>query len=175
MTDAATAVDTGTQASAGYGQASRGREEAAALMWNWQEKPDNRDADKTSVLRKKGMMQGGVGLVIAGIFFFVLKWQIMAYVVTTIASITLLTALASPTGAYAAIERALTKFAAAVGVAVGWLVMMPIFLGFFVPFGLLFRRGKKDSMKRLFSPDEKTYWKERVADEDMEGRRRSQF
>lgn len=152
----------------------RGRAEAAALMWQWRNQDAGKQTDLASALRKKGLLQAAVGLAAAGAFFF-FGIKIMAAIVATIASITLITALVSPTGAYAAIESALTKFAMFVGSAVAWIVLMPIFLGFFVPFGLIFRRGQKDPMKRMFVPEAASYWREREADADVAGRRRSQF
>ena len=152
----------------------RGRAEAAALVWKWQDQGDAAQADRAGALRKKGVFQGAIGLAVAAVFF-VIGWRTMSMVVTAIASLTLLTALISPTGAYAAIERGLTRFAAIVGSVVAWIVLMPSFIGFFVPFGLIFRRGEKDPMKRMFSPSAPSYWRERVADEDVEGRRKSQF
>jgi hypothetical protein len=152
----------------------RGRQEAAALMWQWRDNGKAADVDRATQLRKKGVLQGAIGLAVAGVFF-ALGFQIMTIIVASIASITLLTALVSPLGAYAAIEGALAKFALWVGGIVAWIVLMPVFIGFFVPFGLIFRRGPKDPMKRIFVPEAATYWRERQADTDVEGRRRSQF
>ena len=42
-----------------------------------------------------------------------------------------------------------------------WIVMVPIFYGVFLPFGLLFRRGRRDRMKRYYDPDAQSYWEER--------------
>ena len=153
---------------------ARGRAEAAALMWKWQNSDAASGEASVDALRKRGMMQGAVGLVIAG-FFFAIGWKIMSAVVATIGTLTLILALASPGRAYAAIDRMLQKLSGAVGGAVAWLVLMPVFIGFFVPFGLIFRRGEKDPMKRQFAPGATSYWREREADDDMEGRRKTQF
>ncbi len=153
---------------------SRGRPEAAALMWTWQNNaaPDN--GARAAALRNKGMLSAGVGLAAAGIFF-ALGHPTLASIVGAIALFTLITALVSPTGVYASIDGKLITFGRWVGTAVGWVVLMPVFVGFFVPFGLLFRRGAADPMKRAFDRSSASYWRKREADEDVEGRRKSQF
>ncbi|GEM_PF-2346188 len=153
---------------------NRGRVEAAALMWNWRDGGKTDETDRAAALRNKGIGQAVVGYIAAGVIFW-LGIAILPFIVATIASITLLTALFSPLGAYAAIEGGLTKFAMWFGGIVSWLVLMPVFLLFFVPFGLLFRRGERDPMKRVFVPSAPSYWKERERDEDVAGRRKSQF
>jgi hypothetical protein len=40
-------------------------------------------------------------------------------------------------------------------------LLVPLFVLFFLPFGLLARRGRRDRLGRFFDPDAPTYWKRR--------------
>lgn len=153
---------------------SRGREEAAALTWNWQAKPSDRESKRATVRRKQGALQSLVGYAAAGGLTYV-GHPTLAMVAGGIATMILLLALLSPLGAYAALERGLTTFGRGVGLVVGWLALMPVFVLFFMPFGLLFRRGAKDPMKRQFDAAMTSYWREREPDADVLDRRKRQF
>ena len=125
-------------------------------------------------MRVKGLVQALVAGTAAGLFYW---WQhiVVAGIVATIGTLVLLTALISPLGAFAAIERAMARFGQWVGVAVGWLVLLPLFYLFFLPFGSLFRRGKKDRLKRFYQASSDTYWVDRVAPDDPIASRQRQF
>ena len=45
-----------------------------------------------------------------------------------------------------------------VGRFLTWILLSWIFYGFFLPFGALFRRGRRDSMKRFYEPEALSYW-----------------
>jgi hypothetical protein len=45
-----------------------------------------------------------------------------------------------------------------IGRALTWLLLVPLFYLFFLPFGLLFRRGRRDRLKRYFDREATTYW-----------------
>ncbi len=154
----------------------RSRPEAQAIAWPWRGR-DGRVAAAAAAraheLRRKGMIQGAIGLCIAAAFY-AFDHTTLALVAGSIACVMALLALVSPTGAFAAVERGLLRFGRAVGVVVTWLVMLPIFGLFFVPFGLLFRRGAKDPMRRGYDTALPSYWKRR--DDPLGGdRHRSQF
>ena len=82
----------------------------------------------------------------------------MAYVVLCIASLIMLSALLSPTGAFLAIERMFTALGRPIGRAVTWLLLVPVFYLFFYPFGRVFRRGRRDLLQRYQDPEAVTYW-----------------
>jgi hypothetical protein len=79
-------------------------------------------------------------------------------VVLTVASIVGISALASPLGLYAAIERLFLTLGRVTGRLLTWILLVPVFYGFFVPFGLLMRRGRRDRLQRRLEPDAPTYW-----------------
>jgi len=85
----------------------------------------------------------------------VLAWAVSAVVLGS--------ALLSPAGAYAGIERAVDRVAGLVGRGVTPLVLAPIFFLVFVPFGRLFRRGRNDTMTRFYDSSVPTYWTARDA------------
>ncbi len=152
----------------------RGSDRAAAVIWDWKREGSTDTAVHTSRLRTRGCLQGAVGLAIAG-GIHALGHPTLALIVAAIGSFTLLSALVSPGGIYASIERGLQVFARRVGQVVGWIVLLPIYFGFFLPFGLLFRRGARDPMRRRFEADVGSYWNVRQPDEDVVQRHRSQF
>ena len=63
----------------------------------------------------------------------------------------------------------------ALGGAVSWTLLAVIFYTVFLPFGLLFRRGRKDSMKRYYEPTADSYWSQREAPETDPDSYRRQF
>ena len=135
-----------------------GSAQAAEVVWKW--RVDARAEERTLTtarLRRQGLVRGGVGLFVAGLAF-VLHWQTIAYVAAAIGTLTLLSALISPIGMYARIERGLEMFGAFVADVVTWIVMIPVFLFVFLPFGLIARRGRNDAMKRYFEREAPTYW-----------------
>ena len=44
------------------------------------------------------------------------------------------------------------------GIALAWLLLVPIFYLAFLPFGLLLRRGRRDRLRRRLDPDAVSYW-----------------
>ncbi len=90
--------------------------------------------------------------------FFLVGARILSAVVLTVTASLLLCALLSPTGIYAAIDRAFQALGRWVGRALSWILLPAIFYLFFFPFGRLFRRGKRDTMKRSFDAEADSYW-----------------
>ncbi len=145
------------------GPSPRSRPEAERVAWTWKGRDDaarNAEQARAAALRKKGLMQGAIGLVIAGVFYG-LGHPTLASVAGGLATLTAVLAIVSPTGAFAQLEVLLGKLGGVIGSVVTWLVMLPIFLFFFVPFGLLFRRGTNDKMMRVLDPNAKSYWRQR--------------
>jgi hypothetical protein len=83
--------------------------------------------------------------------------------VWTIAGVIGLCALVSPLGLYAAIERSFAALGRWTGRALTWLLLPIAFYAFFVPFRALFRRGRRDSMRRYFDAESPSYWSLRKA------------
>lgn len=141
-----------------------GRPEAAAAIWTW--KPSEGVASqhkrRTGPVRLRGAIQATVGFAVAGLF----AWrghQVPAMLVGSIATFVLLSALLSPLGLFAAIERSIAAVGRGIGRAFTWVLLPTIFYLFFVPFGALFRRGRRDSMTRYFVEDAPSYWSSRSA------------
>jgi hypothetical protein len=136
-----------------------GRPEAAAAIWTWQSEAAPRPS--AAPIRRRGALQAAVGLAVAGGLFWAgrASW---AAVVAAIATGIGLAALASPLALYAAIERGFAALGRGVGHSLTWLLLPAIFYGFFAPFSLLFRRGRRDALRRRFAPDAASYWSSRV-------------
>lgn len=83
---------------------------------------------------------------------------LMARGVFVLATILLLSALLSPRGAYAFLERLFGAVARRMGDGLMWALLVPTYYLFFMPFGKVFRRGRNDRLKRILQPDSDTYW-----------------
>jgi hypothetical protein len=136
----------------------RGRPEAAAAIWNRSD--PGADRKRARSLRRGAIVRGFVAACVGGALYWFSR-PIAAYAVWGVASISLFLAIVSPLGIYAALERAIQTLSEWVGTALAWILLAPVFFLFFLPFGLLFRRGARDRMKRRFEPDVETYWKKR--------------
>lgn len=135
-----------------------GRPEAAAVVWDWRAPDDS--PDRAAAARKAGVIRALVAGVAGGAFFFFGRVT-MASVVWSLGGLTLLLALASPLGAYAALDRAVARLGQLIGTGLTWILLAPVYYLFFAPFGLLFKRGRKDPMKRALSKDAESYWEAR--------------
>jgi hypothetical protein len=92
------------------------------------------------------------------VVLFLFGLRALAAMVTGVATLILFTALLSPGGLFAALERTTAAVAGRIGWALMWGLMVLLFYVFFLPFGLLFRRGTRDRLKRYFDRDAATYW-----------------
>ncbi len=135
----------------------RGRSEAAAEIWDWQATGQPEASTATGRPRLRGTIQAAVGAG-AGVVFLLLASPMLATVAFTVAASLLASALISPDGLYAAIDRAFHALGHQIGRALSWLLLPSIFYLVFWPFGRLFRRGKRDTMKRSFDADAESYW-----------------
>lgn len=137
-----------------------GRAEAASVVWKWQSSGAAAARPDARPLRLRGALQASTGLAVAaGLAWWGLRTP--AAIVGGIACAIGLAALVSPFGVFAAIERAFAMLGRWVGQALTWILLPMIFYLFFTPFSLLFRRGRRDSMKRHFDPAAASYWTSR--------------
>jgi hypothetical protein len=108
--------------------------------------------------RIRASIHSAIGAAI-GVLLFLLGARIMAFVACGIAGTVLAAALISPERAHAAIERLATRLGEAVGLAMTWLLLTPLFHLFFAPFGLLLRRGRRDRLERHPADRQASAWK----------------
>jgi hypothetical protein len=134
-----------------------GRPEAAEAIWSWR---DHRASATTGAAPSRARLYG-VFRALVGSAIGALLWTTGARAVATVAlcisAITLLLALVMP----ARVERWTTLLGRGIGTLITWVLMTVIFYGFFLPFRMLVRRGRRDAMKRYFDRDAPTYWKKR--------------
>lgn len=128
------------------------------------------DAERASKLRRGGVLRGLVALTAAGVLFFFGRWAASA-VAGTLGSLTLALAITSPTKGYAALTRGVERLGEMIGTVLTWVLLTPVFFLFFVPFGLLTRRGRGDRLGRRFDRDATTYWSTRAHKSDADRRR----
>jgi hypothetical protein len=139
-------------------EAHRGRPEAAAAIWTWQGSAPTAPAPTAGRVRLRGLAQAAVGAA-AGAAILAFASRPLGIVVLSIASAIALAALVSPQGLFAGIERAFAALGHQIGRVLTWILLPAIFYLFFVPFSALFRRGRRDSMKRFFDASAQSYWK----------------
>jgi hypothetical protein len=151
-----------------------GSPDASAVIWNWRAESQAPASAGSVPTRTRGVLQALAGGLAGTAIFFFLS-QTVAYVVWTLAGVILLSALLSPGGAYALIDRGFLALGNLLGRAMTWIVLPAIFYGFFVPFGLLFRRGARDTMKRFYEPEADTYWTEPDPSRSGSTGRRNQY
>ena len=139
-----------------------GRPDAAAAIWDWRAEdiPTDAAALSPSKARLHGVIQGAVGGAVGTALYFFLS-QTMGTVVWCLASLIALSALLSPGLLYMAIQRLFAATGAVLSLVVTFISMVTLFYLFFLPFGALFRRGRRDKMRRYFETEGTTYWVER--------------
>lgn len=135
-----------------------GAPKASAAIWRWRaSEPEAATPAPGPRIRLRGSLQAlagaGFGL---GLWLFGARG--IATVAFALAALVLVSALASPTGLYTALQRFFDASGRVIGRAMTWIVMLPIFYLFFLPFGKLLRRGRRDRLHRSFDAEAKTYW-----------------
>ena len=140
-----------------------GREEASEVIWPALAALGSGPPapSKANAVRKGAAIRWLVGLTIAAALMWGFERPWFALVVMIVASLFFALALVSPFGAHAAVERVLAKLAGAVGTVMSWLLLSPVFYLFMTPFGLIARRGKRDSLERTLEPSRESYWRAR--------------
>lgn len=145
--------ENGDRNSTSVSSPSRGRSEAAEAIWNWRERPA---AAAKSRARLHGVVRALLGALV-GAFLWTIGSILLAKVALTISAISLLLTLAVPD----TLERFSTRLSSTLGALSTWTLMTIVFFGFFVPFRLLARRGRRDTMKRYLDRSRPTYWTQR--------------
>jgi hypothetical protein len=136
-----------------------GRPEAAMEIWDFRgQQAPGEEARRRARLR--GCLQAAVAVAVGGLLL-ALGHRAVGGVVLGVASLVALAALLSPLGAFAAIERAFGALGHWMGQLLTWMLLPVVFYLFFVPFGWLFRRGRRDSMRRYFEAEAPSYWTDR--------------
>ena len=139
-------------------QIDGGRAEAAAVIWSWR---DSREAASRpplpGELRRRGLLRSlAAGVVGAAVLWF---WSpLLGWIAVSISALLALAALISPLGIYAMLERALGALVHWTGVLLTRVLMALIFYGVFTPFGWIFRRGRRDPLRRYADATAGTYW-----------------
>ena len=131
---------------------------AAAAIWRWRDgEADGEAKPSAASVRLRGSLQALAGYAVALLFY--LFWsKTAAAIAAVLTSVMLFCALASPHGLYVLLRRLFDATGRVVGHATTWVVMIPIFYLFFLPFGKLLRRGRRDRLRRYYESEAETYW-----------------
>lgn len=156
-------------------QMNTGNPTASAVIWDWQDTGPSADARSSGASnRLKGVLQGCVTAGAAALMWL-LDFRHLATVAGTMAAIIVFLALVSPKVGFTALQRLVQGLGALIGRVLGWVVLFALFYLFFVPFGALFRRARRDTMKRYYEADAPTYWDELPAGASERSSRTRQF
>jgi hypothetical protein len=130
---------------------------ASAVIWRWRETEAEAPGPSAASVRVRGSLQALAGYAVAvAIHLF---WsQTVAIVAFALTTVVLFCALVSPHGLYSLVRRLFDATGRVVGHAMTWIVMIPIFYLFFLPFGMLLRRGRNDRLRRYYESEAETYW-----------------
>ncbi|MFK7986471.1 MAG: hypothetical protein AB8I08_10595 [Sandaracinaceae bacterium] len=137
-----------------------GSEEASGVIWRWQDRSDER-AKKAASQRKAGLVRAGVG-VVAGAVLFYFDRPVVAGVAGSLAGLTLVLAVASPLGAYAALDRAVAGLGRGVGLVLTWLLLAPAYYLMLTPLAWAVR-ARRDPLRREIDPKRASYWSARTS------------
>ena len=139
-------------------EVEQGRPEAAAAIWNWKVSTDSSaEAPSTARIRIRGALQAAVGVAVGALVYNFVSTTVGTLICAIGGSIGL-AALVSPLGLFAVIERAFVALGGLLARGLTWVLMPSIFYLLFLPFGFLFRRGRRDAMKRYYDGEASSYW-----------------
>ena len=142
--------------------ARAGRPEAAAAIWSWRERASAPAPDPARGARLRGSLQA-LAAAAAAAAVLLLWSRGVALVMFGFAALVLVAALLSPGGLYAGLHRLFAATGHLMARLLTWALLAPLFYAFFLPFGLLLRRGRRDRLARRFDPGATTYWEPRDA------------
>lgn len=140
-----------------------GREEAAATIWPAMQ--DGAPPDRAAQVRRSAIPRWVFGLGVAALAFFVFDRFVLAIVIASVSTLVFLLALISPLGGHALLDGLFARLAKVVGGVLSYVLLGPVFYLFITPFGLLARRGQRDSLKRQLDPESDSYWEDREAED----------
>lgn len=138
-------------------QLHAGNPEAARVIWTRQ-KPDARTTQSTAGEARIGGTIRALISATFGLVVFLFWSQLIGTIVLSLSAIILFSALVSPTGLYRGLQGLFATLGNFTGRVLTWLMLVPLFYLFFLPFGLLMRRGRRDALKRYFEPERDSYW-----------------
>ena len=139
--------------------------DAGLVFWRPTPVDDGARRKALGKARIKGLIQGLVGLSLGTLIYF--YWNpIIGYVSWALSSIVLLSALLSPGGAYAGINKFFIWLGVLFARLATPLVLIPNFFFVFSPLGMMLRRRRNDRLERWLEKDAETYWKDRDQDTD---------
>lgn len=140
-----------------------GRPEAAAAVWRWRPADDPSQATERQAqarkIRIRGAIQAAVGAGV-GSLAYVYGATGLAWFIFSVAGLILLASQLSPAGLFGAIEQLFRTLGRWLGRGLTWLLLTPLFYLFFLPFGLLLRRGRRDRLQRYFDEQVSSYWQD---------------
>ncbi len=134
-----------------------GRPEAADVIWTWPPASVGSEEDSPARARVRGLLEA-LAPAAVGVLFLLYWRSEAAWVAFSIAGFVAFAALVSPLGLLARVHGLAAATGRVVGVLLAWAFLVPVFYLFFLPFGLLFRRGRRDRLTRFYEPDAPTYW-----------------
>lgn len=140
-----------------------GREDAAAVIWPAiQNEPP---PDRAGQVRRSAVLRWAFGLGVAALAYFVFERPVLATIIASISSLVFVLALTSPLRGHAMLDGLFAGLAKHVGTVLSYVLLAPVFYLFITPFGLLARRGERDTLKRELDPACDTYWQPRDAED----------
>jgi len=106
------------------------------------------------------LFRGAAGILVGGAFFLFHR-PVPGIIAASLGLIILIAALCAPRG----LQRFFERSAETVGTVLAVVVLTPVYLLLFVPFGLLFRSGRRDRLQRSADQEAPTYWRQRATGE----------
>jgi len=144
-------------------------------MWD----PDPVDAGPSrdralAAARRRGMVQGVVAMSAAILLWWAWSPWAGAFA-AAVGALALSLAFVSPGRGFVALERAVGRFAGWVGVAVTWILTVPVYYLVFLPLGLFLRATGRLRVTRRPDPELASYWRTPEPHEPGPDRYRRQF
>lgn len=136
-----------------------------ASLTVWDPSGNNRTdivARKLKQIRTSAGIQGVIGLIL-GLLIYLLLSKIFGVIVCSIALVLTVLAIVAPLAVYEPIKRALAWLSMIVGTVISFVVLLALYCLFFVPFGILFRKGNRNKLSLGFAANQSSYWIDRSA------------
>lgn len=118
-------------------------------------------ARKKKQARTTAAVQCVVGLALGLLIYFLLS-RIFGVIVCSIALLLAVLAFVAPIAVYEPIKRGIAWLSIMVGLAISFVVLLLLYYLFFVPFGLLFRKGGRNKLGLAFVKEQPSYWVDRT-------------